>query len=80
MTNEEKIAARRDRIMETFRVNYALPYWTAYKAGVDSNQLERLANRSADFRLGIHLADPRAKWGQCFRRVDRQVRQALGVE
>ena len=78
----DKVAERRrrnrERVLETYRTAYAIPFWTAYKEN-RSKDIQKFATRGGDFRFGVYMADPRGKWCKKFNAVDEAVEKELGI-
>lgn len=79
----DKVAERRrrnrERVLETYRRGYAIPFWTAYKED-RSDDLLKLWTRGSDFKLGVAMADPRGKWCNRFNTVDEELMLEMGKE
>lgn len=78
MTEAQK-KKRAERIIDFYRVNYSVPFWYAYR---DNNQQEmsRRLERQYNFKLGLTMADPHARWYQRLNKVDIQVKKMICPE
>lgn len=70
---------RAERIIEYYKINYSIPFWTAY---MDKTHIEfgRLGTRLYDFKRGLCAADPHAKWYQRLNKVDIEVKKQICPE
>lgn len=70
---------RAEQIIERYKVNYSIPFWTAYR---DSNNSEigRWCMRSHDFKLGMQEAEPHARWYKRLNQVDIEVKKMICPE
>ena len=70
---------RAERIIEDFKINYSIPFWKAYR---DNNNIEmsRLCTRSYDYKRGVCVADPHARWYQRLNKVDKEVKKMICPE
>lgn len=78
----DKVAERRrrnrERVLETYRTAYAIPFWTAYREH-RSDDLQKFCTRGSDFKLGVAMADPHGKWCKRFNAVDEAIEKELGI-
>lgn len=73
----KRAKSQKDKIVETFREQYALPF---YKALRDHNpDAERLCVRIHDFKLGVHLSNPQGHWESKFNAVCDELSDLVGI-
>lgn len=70
---------RAERIIEDYKINYSIPFWTAYR---DKKQMEmgRWSARLYDYKRGLCAADPHARWSQRLNKVDIEVKKQICPE
>lgn len=70
---------RAERIIEDYKINYSIPFWTAYR---DNSHIElgRLGTRLYDYKRGLTMADPHARWYQRLNGVDIEVKKLICPE
>ena len=70
---------RAERIIEDYKINYSIPFWTAYR---DKRHIEfgRWGNRLYDYKRGLTMADPHARWYQRLNGVDIEVKKLICPE
>ena len=78
MTDAER-KRRAERIIDFYKVNYSRPFWYAYR---DKNQAEmsRMIERQYNFKMGLHMADPHARWYKRLNKVDIEVKKTICPE
>lgn len=78
MTDAER-KHRAERIIEFYKVNYSRPFWYAY---LENNQKEmgRMIERQHNFKLGLQMADPHARWYRRLNKVDIEVKKLICPE
>lgn len=78
MTDAER-KRRAERIIETYRINYSVPFWTAYR-DKDNAEMGRMCTRMYDFKYGVEKADPHARWYKRLNAVDIEVKKLICPE
>ena len=70
---------RAERIIEDYKINYSIPFWTAYR---DKRHIElgRWSNRLYDYKRGLTMADPHARWYQRLNGVDIEIKKLICPE
>ena len=78
MTNAQR-KKRAERIIEDYKINYSIPFWTAYR---DKKHMEmgRWSARLYDYKRGLTMADPHARWYQRLNGVDIEVKKLICPE
>ena len=64
---------QKERAIEFYRVNYAIPFFEALRDCKPSADVERLNLRCRDFRWGIHMANPHSRLLRKFDEVDNEL-------
>lgn len=70
---------RAERIIEDYKINYSIPFWTAYR-DKRHTELGRWGNRLYDFKRGLCAAEPHARWYQRLNNVDIEVKKLICPE
>ena len=70
---------RAERIIEDYKINYSIPFWTAYR-DKSNMELGRWSNRLYDYKRGLTMADPHARWYQRLNGVDIEVKKMICPE
>ena len=78
MTNAQR-KKRAERIIEDYKINYSIPFWTAYR-DKSNMELGRWSNRLYDYKRGLTMADPHARWYQRLNGVDIEVKKMICPE
>ena len=70
---------RAERIIEDYKINYSIPFWTAYR-DKSNMELGRWSNRLYDYKRVLTMADPHARWYQRLNGVDIEVKKMICPE
>ena len=70
---------RAEQTIERYKVNYSIPFWTAYREG-NNKEIARWCTRAYDFKLGMQTAEPHARWYKRLNQVDIEVKKMICPE
>lgn len=72
----ERKRRQRENILDTYRRNYAKPFWEAYHRK-DSKAIDKYLGIGYAFRLGVFMAAPHSRYYEAFNRVDKELKKEI---
>lgn len=74
----ERRRKQREKVIDMYRF-FAKSFWTAYKEN-DQTEMDKCANRTYNFRLGVTMADPKGRWYHRFSQIDHETMKDMGID